>query len=152
MRAIWAGSSNEAARNGIIAFVARQLDGASRGFGNCVCMGVLDDEILVAGMIFHNFSPENGTIELSGAATTKRWLTRSIYNEMFEYPFGQLGCQMLVARHSEHNRRLRRMWSAVGATEYIIPRLRGRDEAEAIATYTEEAWRNGRTMRRLTNG
>lgn len=66
---------------------------------------------------------------------------------MFSYAFDQAGCQMLVARHSEHNATLRRMWNAVGANEYLIPRLRGRDEAEAIATYTAEAWREGKTMK-----
>lgn len=129
-----------------------QLAGADRGFGNCTAMGVVEGDQLVAGMVFHNYSPENQTIELSGAATTKRWLCRRIFNEMFSYAFDQVGVQMLVARHSEHNTRLRRMWKAVGADEYLIPRLRGRNEAEAIATYTEEAWRNGKTMRKSQNG
>jgi hypothetical protein len=110
-------------------------------------MGVIDGETLIAGMVFHNYSPECQTIELSGAAISKRWLTRRVFNEMFSYAFDQAGCQMLVARHSEHNATLRRMWNAVGANEYLIPRLRGRDEAEAIATYTAEAWREGKTMK-----
>ena len=147
MEIVWAGDGHPEIRDVIVKFVAHQIKGADRGFGNCVAMGVVDGETLIAGMVFHNYSPECGTIELSGAAISKRWLTRQIFNSMFGYAFDQIGCQMLVARHSEHNTRLRRMWKAVGATEYLIPRLRGRDEAEAIATYTAEAWRDGRTMR-----
>lgn len=147
MQVIWAGDSNPVARNAIVEFVARQIKGAERGFGNCVAMGVLDGETLIAGMVFHNYCPEYRTIELSGAATSKRWLTRAIYNEMFAYAFVQADCQMLVARHSEHNTTLRRMWNAVGANEYLIPRLRGPNEAEAVATYTAEAWREGKTMK-----
>ena len=144
---VWAGAEHPDVRDGIIRFVARQIEGAERGFGNCVTMGVVDGNRLIAGMVFHNYSPKSRTIELSGSATSKRWLTRSVFNAMFGYAFNQVGCQMLVARHSEHNKRLRRMWNAVGATEYLIPRLRGENEAEAIATYTAEAWREGKTMR-----
>lgn len=147
MQTVWAGNAHPEIRDVIVSFVARQIKGAERGFGNCVAMGVVDKEFLIAGMIFHNYSPECETIELSGAAISRRWLTRRVFNEMFGYAFDQIGCQMLVARHSEHNKRLRRMWNAVGASEYLIPRLRGRDEAEAIATYTAEAWREGKTMR-----
>lgn len=147
MEIVWGGSSNPEVRDAVVRFVARQIKGAERGFGNCATMGVIDGKTLIAGMVFHNFNPECGTIELSGAATSRRWLTRAVFNAMFGYAFDQCGCQMLVARHSEHNTRLRRMWSAVGASEYLIPRLRGRDEAEAVATYTAEAWREGKTMR-----
>ena len=147
MQVVWAGDGHRDIRDVIVGFVARQIKGAERGFGNCVAMGVVHHDTLIAGMIFHNYSPECETIELSGAAISKRWLTRPVFNEMFRYVFDQVGCQMLVARHSEHNTRLRRMWNAVGATEYLIPRLRGRNEAEAIATYTAEAWREGKTMR-----
>jgi hypothetical protein len=147
MQVVWAGDALSEIRDAIVGFVARQIKGGERGFGNCVAMGVVDGEMLIAGMIFHNYNPECQTIELSGAATSKRWLTRRVFNEMFSYAFDQAGCQMLVARHSEHNTPLRRMWNAVGASEYVIPRLRGRDEAEAIATYTAEAWRDGRTMK-----
>ena len=109
-------------------------------------MGVIDGDQLIAGMIYHNYSPENQTIELSGAATSRRWLTRPVFKAMFSYPFEEIGCQMVVARHSQRNIALRRMWKSVGATEYIIPRLRGRNEAEAIATFTVEAWREGKIM------
>lgn len=147
MQIVWAGEGLPEIRDAIVSFVARQIKGAERGFGNCVVMGVIDGETLIAGMVFHNFNPDCQTIELSGAATSKRWLTRAVFNEMFSYAFDQAGCQMLVARHSENNTPLRRMWNAVGANEYLIPRLRGPNEAEAIATYTAEAWREGKTMK-----
>lgn len=128
-------------------FVGRQIEGGERGFGNCVVMGVVDNETLIAGVVFHNFSPENKTIELSAASISRRWLTRRVLHAMFDYAFDRAGCQMVVARHSEHNVVARRMWNAVGANEYIIPRLRGENEAEAIATYTADAWREYKIMK-----
>jgi RimJ/RimL family protein N-acetyltransferase len=149
MHIVWGGTQNPDVRDAIVRFVSRQIWGGDKTFGNCVAMGVIDGETLIAGMIFHNYEPTAQTIELSGAAISKRWLNRRVFNEMFSYAFDQAGCQMLVARHSEHNKPLRRMWSAIGAQEYVIPRLRGRNEAEAVATYTAEAWRNGKTMKGL---
>lgn len=118
-------------------FVAKQL-GFDRGFGPCSAIGF--GEPLVAGVVYHNWNPEAGVIELSAASSTRKWLTKDRLRQVFEYPFEQLGCQMCIARISENNNRARRIWQALGANEYVIPRLRGIDEAEVIATLTKEAW------------
>lgn len=120
------------------AFVMEQL-GFTRGFGEYAAIGFGDP--IVAGFIYHNWNPEAQTIEVSGASTRRNWATRDCVRLIFSYPFDQLGCQLVVARHSVNNTRVRRIWASLGATEYVIPRLRGRDEDEAIATLTEEAWR-----------
>ena len=122
----------------IAAFVAAQL-GFIRGFEGYSAIGF--GEPLTAGFIYHNWNPEAGTIEVSGASTRRNWAGRDEVKAIFGYPFDELGCQMVVARHSVDNARVRRIWKALGASEYIIPRLRGRDEDEAIATLTVEAWR-----------
>ena len=122
----------------VAAFVASQL-GFTRGFDTYTAMGF--GTPLVAGVVYHNWHPEAGVIELSAASTTRQWLTRDRLRAVFGYPFDELGCQMCIARISEDNIRARRVWQALGADEFIIPRLRGRGEAEAIATLTVEAWR-----------
>ena len=122
----------------VAAFVASQL-GFTRGFDTYTAMGF--GTPLVAGFIFHNWHPEAGVIEVTGASTQRNWATKDVVKAIFAYPFNQLDCQMVIARHSVGNTRVRRIWKALGADEVIIPRLRGRDEAEAIATLTVEAWR-----------
>jgi RimJ/RimL family protein N-acetyltransferase len=119
-------------------WVARQL-GYPRGFGDCTAIGFGDP--IVAGVVFHNWNPEAGVIEVSAASTCRKWLTRDGAKQIGSYPFDQLECQAVVARHSEKNARARRIWRALGATEYIIPRLRGRYDAEVIAVLTVEDWR-----------
>jgi len=98
------------------------------------------DGVLEASIIFHNYSPERGVIEISAASISRHWGTRARLMAIFEYPFGQLGCQMVVARTSERNAGPLRIWRALGADAYRIPRLRGRDEAEIITTLTAEQW------------
>lgn len=119
-------------------WVARQL-GFERGFGECTFLTFGDP--IVAGVVYHNYCPEAGVIELSAASVDRKWLTKDRLRQIYGYPFDQIGCQMVVARYSAENKRVRRIWTALGATEYVIPRLRGRDEAEVIATLTVEAWR-----------
>ena len=121
----------------VASFVAREL-GFTRGFDACTAIGFGDP--IEAGIVYHNWHPEAGLIELTAASRTRTWLNKANLKTIFEYPFSQLGCQVCIARISEHNARARRIWRALGATEHIIPRLRGPNEAEVIATLTKEAW------------
>lgn len=128
-------------------FVA-QLLGFPRDFGPCAYMGYEDgDGNLVAGVVYHNWSPESGVIEVSAASTQRRWTTRSIVREIFSYPFRELKCRLVVGRMSENNARSRRIWRSLGAVEYIIPELRAPQEAEVISVLTAEAWNASKFMR-----
>lgn len=150
MQIVWGGTDNPEINAGIGEFVARMVPGCERGFGKFVAMGVIRDGELIAGVIYHNWSPETGAIEISAAASDPRWLTKETLRALFSYPFDRAGCQIVVARIAESNGRARRIWRAVGSKEYLIPRLRGRSEAEAIMVLTDDAWRkfgiaNGKT-------
>ena len=123
-------------------WVAARVPGAERGFGPCVALGF--GEPMQGAVVFHNWNPESGVIEISGAAETPRWLSRAIMNKILFYAFDEAGCQMLVTRTAETSTRVRRLWRRLGANEYIIPRLRGRTASEALITLTEEAWKGGR--------
>lgn len=129
-------------------FVAAQL-GFDRGFGACQAIGFCEDGNLVAGVVFHNWVPENGVIELSAASLHRRWLTRARLSAIFEYPFEQLKCRLAVARTSEHNATARRIWRSLGADEYVIPELRGPSEAEAIYLLHAEKWLSGKFQKKL---
>lgn len=121
-------------------FVAA-LHGSERGFGPCATMGFHNKSgELVAGVVFHNWQPEYGVIEVSAASVDPRWLTRGRMHEVAGYVFDGLGCRMALARHSEHNRIARRLWDRVGAREIRMPNLRGPDEDEMVALLTREDW------------
>lgn len=130
----------------VAAWVAQRIPDCARGFGNCRAMGVLDGEKLVAGMVYHDWVPEHGVIEISGASTTQRWLTRPVLWQMFAYPFAGIACQMVVMRVSERNeqwngRGLPRLLEAYGFDRHTIPRLYGRQENGHVFTLTDDAWR-----------
>ena len=132
----------------VAAFVAANIPGCERGFGNCAAIGFSDATgKLVAGVVYHNWQPECGVIELSAASTVRSWLTKDRLCQIFEYPFETVGCRMAVARISEHNKRARRIWRSLGAVEYRIPQLRSPTDDEMIYTLGAEKWRSSKFTR-----
>lgn len=129
-------------------FVSQLLFGDERGFGNSRAIGSIDSEgRLLGGCVYHNYQPEAGTIEMSSAATTPRWLNRLVLNAIFAYPF-EIGCQMALMRVSARNTRLHRQFDALALRRHPIPRLYGRDEDGIIFTLTDDDWAAWRFKRK----
>lgn len=126
--------------NDVIQLVA-DLTGEIADFGRCRALAVLrSDNMLVAGLIFHNWRPKAGVIEVSAAAIDPRWATRGVLQKALSYAYDDCGCQMVCARTSESNTRTRRLWKALGATEIILPRMGGRRASDALLCLTDDAW------------
>lgn len=124
----------------VIPWLERKLD-LVRGFGPAKGAAVLTEAgDLAAGVVFHNYHPEAGVIEVSAAALNARWAQRGVLKELLGYAFGPAQCQAVVARCSEDNNSTRRLWRGMGAQEFILPRLRGRDESECVHILTDDAW------------
>jgi len=86
-----------------------------RGFGACSTIGVLDhDGYLIAGLVYRNWFPEVGTIEISGAAIPgSNWLTRRTLQIIYDYPFYQLGCHMVIQTTMADNEIVLRIKAAI---------------------------------------
>ena len=126
--------------------------GRGKDFGNCQGLAIVDDGTLIAGMIWHNWDPDAGVVEISGAGTSRRWLTRKTLRTMFAVPFEEWGCQAVVMRVSDHDDALHRMLRSYGFEKYRIPRLRGRDEAENVFLLTDAAWAANKFNRKKSHG
>ncbi|MGT2444472.1 N-acetyltransferase [Ensifer adhaerens] len=148
MTLVWGGDRAPENNQAVASFVASHIPGCERGWEHFNTLGLIEGESLVAGVVFHNYAPEAGVIELSAAAISRRWLTRPMLRGMFGYPFDQLGCQMVVLRVSERNAIMIEIAERFGFSAYRIPRLRGRDEAEILFTFTDEDWRTHPVNRR----
>lgn len=120
-------------------WVAKRIPGCERGFGPCVAMMVWDNGP-IAGVVFHNYSPECGVIEMSSAAVSPRWLSKRVLKAIHTYIFRDAGCQLSVMRVSEKNKRMIRIAEAAGYTGHKIPNLRGKGEAEIIFTLADDDW------------
>lgn len=128
-------------------FVSRGIFGEPGQLADYCSLAVIDNGQLIAGVLYNNYQPDTGVIELHASAIDKRWLTRPILRAVFALPFDQLGCQLCVLRVSEKNETMLRIARSVGFKEVLIPRLRGRNEGEYIMTLADDEWRRGRFYR-----
>jgi RimJ/RimL family protein N-acetyltransferase len=109
-----------------------------------VAIGVVDGAQLVAGVLFHNYIPEFGSIEVSIAADTPRWLSRNRVSLILGYPFRQLGCGRVSAAIMASNSRSIRLCMGLGfKREGLVRRGFGRDDAVILGLLREE-WERGR--------
>ena len=112
-------------------------------------IGVVEDGKLIAGLVYHNFDPGAGVIEMSGAAIPgKYWLTSETLRRIYDYPFLEVGAQMVVMRVAEENTTLLRVLAAIGYTFILVPRLLGYDKNCVLCTLTFEDWADNRFNRR----
>lgn len=61
------------------------------GFGPYTSLGVYDGTSIIAGVVFHDYNPDYSNVQISMAADTPRWATRSTIAKLMAYPFRQLG-------------------------------------------------------------
>lgn len=61
-------------------------------FGTCEALGVLSREgTLIAGVVYSEYQPRYGTIQISIASVSPMWARRENIRELLAYPFDQLG-------------------------------------------------------------
>lgn len=128
-------------------FVSECIWGEPGQFEKYCSMGVFHGGALVAGVVFHNWQPGEGVIELSAASSDPAWLTRNVIRSMFHLAFNMVGARLVVLRVSERNEGMRRIAQRFGFQETIIPRLRGDDEAECVYTLSASDWAGHRMNR-----
>lgn len=100
------------------------------------------ESFILGATVFHNYYPETGVVEMTSASDSPLWMSRKMINAVFSYAFDVLGCQLVALRVSQTNARMVNIAEGLGFIGYLIPRLRGRDEAEWIFTLTDDDWRN----------
>lgn len=123
-------------------WVANHIPDCSRGWPNGYAIGVVNDNNeLVGGSVYHEFSPESRVIEMSSASITPRWITRSTLKTLFWYPFDYLKCRLVIMRVHPDNHRMRSIATKLGCREYVIDDLRADGVADIVYTLTEAAWR-----------
>jgi hypothetical protein len=128
----------------------RMPTGRGRGFGNCRTIGVIENGTLIAGLVYHNFDPEAGTIEISAAALPgKPWMSRETIKRMFQYPFLGCHCQMIINRVDADDERQLFQLARYGYLFTRLVRGLGRDKDLMVCTLTREAWEANKFNARL---
>jgi hypothetical protein len=127
----------------VVAQFAAQLIPAcrGRGFGNCKTIGVVEGDMLIAALVYHNYDPDAETIEISSAALPGHyWMTRETIKRMYQYPFLGCRCQMVFSRVEADNAPLIFMFDRFGYEFVRVPRGMGRRKDGMLCLLTREAW------------
>lgn len=81
----------------VAAWVAGQIP-HMHSFGACSAIGFRSDDGQIAGgIVFHNYLPDYGNIEVSFAVANPYSLNRHLLSALLRYPFTQLGVQRVTA-------------------------------------------------------
>jgi hypothetical protein len=110
--------------------------------------GVMKDGKPVAGVIYHDHKPSAGTIQYSGAATSRAWLQGPSLHYMFSYMFEDLDCQMVMTANAASNTGLHSLLHRLDHKKHVIERGWGRDEDMFLWTLTREQWPQNKLMKR----
>jgi RimJ/RimL family protein N-acetyltransferase len=127
-------------------------------FGPCKAIGVENSRgELIGGVVYHNYMPVVGNIELSFAADTAKWLTRPIICGLLSYPFDQLQCQRVTGVTPRRATSARRFLDQFGfKREGCVRRGFGTDHAIISGLLREEwqasKWAKPRTRRQESAG
>ncbi len=83
--------------------------------GGIVGFGILrSDDVMVAGVVFSNWHPEEKRIELSACADDPRAFSTRILASLGAYAFGQLNAYRVWAKTSSDNRRAIKFLEGIG--------------------------------------
>lgn len=95
-------------------WVAGQIPHVS-SFKDMAAIGVERDGVLVGGVVYHEF--RGNDVQMSCAATSRRWLKEGFLRALFAYPFAQLGCDRVSSFAPKGNTHTRRFLEKLGFKE-----------------------------------
>lgn len=137
---VWLHPRDGAAYGAILEFLASRTGGPLAGGEIGTICAFVKNGAVVAAVLFHNWQPQAGVIEISAASDDKRWLSRAALLDLFGYAFDQMGAQAVMARMDAANP-VTRVFSAYGFKRYEIPRLRGKNKAEVVMVLGDDEWK-----------
>lgn len=96
----------------IAEFVSRRIRQAT--FGPCTTMGVIRQNKLIGGLVFHEYVPAYKSVMVSYAFDRPSWATPSVLHSVALFVFDQLGCNRLCTLTPRKNKRSRRFVEGIG--------------------------------------
>ena len=102
------------------------------GFGACVAIGVAEANRLIAAIVYYNYRPSCGSIEMAVAAERGTpWCSRQNLSAFFDYPFRQLQCRSIHIACARNNRHAKKFVARIGFKPAGLLR-RGFGTADAV--------------------
>lgn len=118
---------------------------AGGGFGPCWAAGVVRGDALAAVVVYHDWQPDAGTVQVSVAAATPRWATRPVIAALLGAAFsGTLGAPVrkVWSAMPSSNERAIRFNLGIGFTREAVLREHFAPKVHAVvSSMMEREWR-----------
>lgn len=146
---VWGGSNNPDVHDAISRWVSFHSFGhESNVWPDGSSYGIVKNDKLISGVVYHDYKRGPGTIQYSGAAIDRSWLRGPSLHYMFSYMFDDLGCQMVLTGNAANNTGLHRLLERTDHKKHIIERGWGREMDLYLWTLTREQWVKNDVMNR----
>lgn len=86
-------------------------------FGPCLAVGIVRDNSLVAGLVYHDWRPRQGDVQMTIASRSPRWASRGVLRWVLQYPFVELECRRISLTVRADNTRSQRLVTGLGFVE-----------------------------------
>lgn len=93
-------------------WVCNELKLEKFGGDNYEAIGIMDDEELIGGFIYHHYVGH--MVDISLATISKKWCTRRILREIFKYPFETCGVIRFQAQCKRSNKPMKKLFKRLG--------------------------------------
>lgn len=121
-----------------------------RDFGNCKTIGVVDESgDLRAGFVYHHYASKAKVIEMGAVILDRRVFNRSVLRRIFEYPFLECGCQLLIAHVHADDEMLLSQMARLNFDLTVVPRFYGRGDHGVLCALTDDQWAASKFSRRM---
>lgn len=109
--------------------------------------GVIHNDSLIAGVVYHDWNPTYRTICIQLVSDSPKWATRRTIEMLGNYPFVFLNCQRVTALINSDNVSALRLAEGVGfKREAVLERAAGDKDIIVLRLFQEE-WLNGKFYR-----
>ena len=99
----------------VASWVAERIPHVKGGsFGPCTAIGVAGNGKLLAGIVYHEYQPDHGTLQLSMAAESPMWARKETIAALLRYPFRQIGIYKLWTATPHDNEAALKVNSHIG--------------------------------------
>jgi RimJ/RimL family protein N-acetyltransferase len=139
-RFIYGGVSNPEMNTNLMNYVGYRLHGRPHDFGPCGTLGVCQGERLLGVVVFHEWLPQFGIIEISAAADDPRWLCKRTIREVMGICFSGHRCQQIVSRMAADNHRAIKIFDYLEFQKIRLPNLKGKGKDEFVMLFTDDQW------------
>ena len=125
----------------VAAWVAERIQDCS-DFGPYTAIGFAQDRVLIAGIVYNNYRPELGSVEVSFATNGQVRAFKDGLSVALSFPFIELRCQRVEARCRKKNKRIRRFLEGIGfKLEGCLRRGWGNEDMMVYGMLREDATR-----------